>query len=240
MKRTVEITKNSFFEIFSDAITLYELSSSEQKDHIKNTLAKSSLLSINYALEAAANSFLSSIEITQKLKNQIDRFSTLDKFDFTLQWHKETSLPRGVIQTQIIRELIDQRNSLVHPKIKSIIDDIDTTQGDYRPAYLHKSTSNSGSSKSKLSNISLDPEKYTDEDAFIALKALVNFLNIYVNDWWGIDLETSAILLMPSWNGSINASPILYEKNSLETILRHDHLLEIKFLGLHDILEQFA
>jgi len=87
----VEITKNSFFEIFSDAITLYELSVMEQKSHIKKTLAKSSILSINYALEAAANSFLSSIEITQKLKGQIDRFSTLDKLDYTLQWHKETA-----------------------------------------------------------------------------------------------------------------------------------------------------
>ncbi|MBK5144547.1 hypothetical protein I2494_12605 [Budviciaceae bacterium BWR-B9] len=240
MKRTVEITKNSFFEIFSDAITLYELSAAEQKPHIKNILAKSSLLSINYALEAAANSFLSSIEVTQKLKSQFDRFSTLDKFDFTLQWHKETSLPRGVIQTQIIKELIDQRNALVHPKVTSIMDVIETTSGEDKLAYLHQSTSDPESPKSKLSNISLVPERYTDKDALIALKALVNFLNSYVNDWWGIDLETSAILLMPSWNGSIQAKPILYERNSLETVLRHDHHLEIKFLGLHGIFEQFA
>lgn len=114
MKRKVEITKNSFFELFSDAITLYELSAATKKSHIKKTLAKSSVLSINYAIEAAANSFLSSIEITQKLKDQIDRFSSLDKFDYTLQWHKDISLPRGTTQTQIIKELIAQRNALVH------------------------------------------------------------------------------------------------------------------------------
>lgn len=240
MKRTVEITKNSFFEIFSDAISLYELSVAEQKDHVKATLAKSSLLSINYALEAAANSFLSSVEITPKLKDKIDRFSTLDKFDFVLQWHKETSLPRGVTQTQIIKELIDQRNALVHPKIKSITENIETIPSEGRPAYLHQSTSNPEPQKSRLSNISLDHESYTDNDALISLKALVGFLNSYVNDWWGIDLETSAILLMPSWRGSIQASPIMYERNSLETVLRHDHVLEIKFLELHGILEQFA
>ena len=94
--------------------------------------------------------------------------------------------------------------------------------------------------KSKLSNISLDPERYNDTDALIALKALVSFLNSYVNDWWGIDLETSAILLMPSWRGAIQASSIMYERNSLETVLRHNHDLEIKFLGLYGILEQFA
>lgn len=239
MIRTVEITKNSFFEIFSDAITLYELSVMEQKSHIKKTLAKSSILSINYALEAAANSFLSSIEMTQKLKGQIDRFSTLDKLDYTLQWHKETALPRGVIQTQIIRELLEQRNALVHPKIKLISDTIETTPSEGKTAYLHQSNGNFEAVKSKLSGISLDPEKYTDKDAFIAIKALVNFLNSYINDWWGIDLETSTILLLPSWNGSIQAQPIIYERDSLETVLRHDHDLRIKFIGLHGILEQF-
>lgn len=240
MKRTAKITKNSFFEIFSDAIILYELSAAEQNSHIKTTLAKSSILSINYALEAAANSFLSSVEITPKLKGKIDRLSTLDKFDFTLQWHKETSLPRGVIQTQIIKELIDQRHALVHPKIKSATEIIETTPGEGSHAYLHQSTGNPEPLKSKLSNISLEPEIYTEKDAFIALKAFVSFLNGYVNDWWGIDLETSAFLLMPSWDGSIQAGQIMYERNSLETVLRHVHDLEIEFLRFHGIFEQPA
>lgn len=207
MKRTVEITKNSFFEIFSDAITLYELSAAEQKEHIKTTLAKSSILSINYALEAAANSFLSSIEVTQKLKDQIDRLSTLDKFDVTLQWHKEISLPRGVIQAQIIKELIDQRHALVHPKIKSTTETIETKPSEGNPAYLHQSTGNPKLPKSKLSNISLDPERYNDTDALIALKALVSFLNSYVNDWWGIEKGDGFIYPEPQSPNKINLPP---------------------------------
>jgi len=239
VKRIVEITKNSFFELFSDAITLYELSVAAQKMNIKRTLAKSSVLSINYAIEAAANSFLSSIEITQKLKDQIDRFSTLDKFDYILQWHKDISLPRGSTQTQKIKELIVQRNALVHPKIKLFTDTIETKRSEGKIAYQHQSNSNSEKVKSNISGISIDPETYTDKDAFIAIKALVDFLNSYVTDWWAIDLETSAILLLPSWNGSIQAQSIIYDRNSLETILRHDHDLGIKFIGLHGILEQF-
>ncbi|MFP3339374.1 hypothetical protein R0J91_15465, partial [Micrococcus sp. SIMBA_131] len=45
-----------------------ELSALAQKSHVKKTLAKSSILSINYAVEAAANVCLPSIEIMQKLK----------------------------------------------------------------------------------------------------------------------------------------------------------------------------
>lgn len=237
MKRTVKITENSFFKIFSDAIILYELSAVEQKEHIKTTLAKSSILSINYALEAAANSFLSSVELTPQLKDKIDRFSTLDKFDFTLTWHKGSSLPRGAIQTQIIKELIDQRHALVHPKIKSTTENIETKSSEGKYAYLHQFANNPQPPKSKLSSISLDPKEYTDIDALIALKALVSFLNSYVNDWWGIDLKTSAILLMPSWNGSIQASSVMYERSSLETVLRYNYELEIKFLELYEILE---
>ncbi|UDV61647.1 hypothetical protein [Enterobacter hormaechei] len=59
MKRKVEITKNSFFELFSDAITLYELSVATQKTHIKKTLAKSSVLSINYDLPPRLDTTLS-------------------------------------------------------------------------------------------------------------------------------------------------------------------------------------
>ena len=240
MDRTVEITKNRFFEIFSDAVLLYEISLSECRVPAKAALAKSCILSVNYALEAAANSFLSTVEVTTALKNQIDRFSTLDKFDFVLQWHKDDSLPRGDTKTQIIKELIDRRNAAVHPKIESCSEDIATTVGSGSVGYVHQSKSGSENIPSKLSQISKAPEMYTDEDALLALKAVVNFLNSYVNDWWGIDIDTSALLLMPSWNGSINASNILYERDALETVVKHDKVLGIKFLGLHGILEQFV
>ena len=240
MNRTVEMRQNGFFKIFSDAITLYEISAAESSEHIKTTIAKASILSTNYALEAAANSCLSSVDITKKLKDEIDRLSTIDKFDFILQWHNKKSLPRGVIQTQAIKELISQRNALVHPKINSIKLNIKTKSGDVNYSYIHESIDESGTSKSKLSNISLDPDRYTEEDALIAVKVLVRFLNIYVNKWWGIDVEESANFLMPTWTGSIKAKSVMYERKSLETVLRNNDDLKIEFLGLYGILEQFA
>ncbi|MEE2000558.1 hypothetical protein QWY20_03765 [Alkalimonas sp. MEB108] len=240
MERTVEITKNRFFEIFSDAVLLYEISLSESRVSAKAALAKSCILSVNYALEAAANSFISTVEVTSSLKNQIDRFSTLDKFDFVLQWHKDSALPRGDTEVQVVKELIDKRNTAVHPKIETCSEGISTEVGSGSLGYVHKLKSGSESARNKLSKFSKAPDMYTDEDALVALKAVVNFLNSYVNDWWGIDIDTSALLLMPSWNGSINASNILYERDSLETVVKHDKVLGIKFLGLHGILKQFV
>lgn len=239
MNRSIEITDNTFFSIFSDAVLLYELASSELNENTKNTLAKSSILSVNYALEAAANSFLTSVEITPKIKDKIDKFSTLDKFDFVLQWHKNESLPRGEKETQIITKLIDQRNALVHPKVKKITKNVSTVAASENIAYYHKEIHNNLDEKCKVTKMSLRADLYSAEDSLIAIKSLVNFLNKYVGNWWGIDIEDSAILLMKTWNGSIEADPIMYQQHELEIVLRQNQELDIKFLDLYGILEQF-
>jgi hypothetical protein len=240
MNRSVEIIENKFFSIFSDAVLLYELASSETNKNTQNTLAKSSILSVNYALEAAANSFLTSIEISSKIKGNIDKFSTLDKFDFVLQWHKDESLPRGESETQIVQKLIDQRNELVHPKVKIVQQDVVTALGDEKIAYYHKALQNNSNEKCKVTKMALDSSQCSAEDALIAIKSLVNFLNKYIESWWGIDVESSAILLMKSWTGSVQANPIMYQKHELEIVLRHNKNLNVRFVGLYGILEQFA
>ena len=240
MNRSVEITDNTFFSIFSDAVLLYELASSECDKNTQNTLSKSSIMSVNYALEAAANSFLTSVEITSKIKDKIDKFSTLDKLDFVLQWHKDESLPRGEKETQIVKKLIDQRNSLLHPKVKTLKQEVSTVAGNDGIAYYHKALQDDSNEKCKITKMALNSEYYSAEDSLIALKSLVNFLNIYVETWWGIDVESSAILLMRSWNGSVQANSVMYQKHELEIVLKHNDKLGVRFVGLYGILEEFA
>jgi hypothetical protein len=240
MKRSVEITDNSFFSIFSDAVLLYDLASSESNEHVRNTLSTSSILSVNYALEAAANSFLKSVDINSKIGAQVDRFSTLDKFDFILQWHKDISLPRGDSETQIVKKLIEQRNQLVHPKVNVIQTDVVTSPGDDKVAYYHKAEDSDSNVKCKITKMSMNPSNYSPEDSLIALKSLVNFLNKLVESWWGIDVPTSEVLLMKSWNGSIQANPIMYNQDELKIVLKHNKALNIRFAGLYGILEGYA
>ncbi|WP_282114247.1 hypothetical protein [Pseudoalteromonas arctica] len=240
MKRSVEITDNSFFSIFSDAVLLYDLALSESNEHVRRTLSTSSILSVNYALEAAANSFLKSVDINSKISAQVDRFSTLDKFDFILQWHKDISLPRGDSETQIVKKLIEQRNQLVHPKVKVIKQDVVTSPGDDAVAYYHKADDSDSTEKCKITKMSLNTSNYCPEDSLIALKSLVNFLNKLVENWWGIDVPTSEILLMKSWNGSIQANPIMYDQNELKVVLKHNDILNIRFAGLYGILGKYA
>lgn len=180
MNRSVEITENSFFSILSDAVLLYDLATQESNKHIRSTLSKSSILSVNYALKAAANSFLTSINLNSKIKDQVDKFSTLDKFDFILQWHKNASLPCGDKVTQRVKKLIDQRNKLVHPKVRVITQEVITTSGNENIAYYRKAVHDESKEKCQVTKISTHPSVYSSEDSLIALKSLVNFLNKFV------------------------------------------------------------
>lgn len=239
MQRSVEITDNSFFSIFSDAVLLYDLALNERNNHVSRALSTSSILSVNYALEAAANSFLQTLDTNPKISAQIDRLPTLDKFDFILQWHKNSSLPRGGKEAQIIKKLIDQRNNLVHPKVKVIDQSVVTSVGDEKIAYYHRAENSDVVEKCNVTKMVVNPSDYTADDALIALKALVNFLNELVENWWGIDTETSAILLMKSWNGSVQTDPVMYDRNELEVVLKHNDVLKIRFVGLYGIIEQY-
>jgi hypothetical protein len=239
MKRSIEITNNSFFSIFSDAVLLYDLALSERDNNVSRALSTSSILSVNYALEAAANSFLQTLDTSSKISAQIDRFPTLDKFDFILQWHKDYSLPRGSKEVQIIKKLIDQRNDLVHPKVKIINLDVITSAGDEKMAYFHETENSDVTERCNVTKMVVNPSDYTADDALIALKSLVNFLNELIENWWGIDTEVSAILLMKSWNGSIQAKPVMYLRNELEVVLKHKDVLKIRFIGLDGIIDQY-
>ena len=129
MRREVTIWENNFVLIFTDAVMLYEAAAACENSDLNSAMAKASVLSVNCAVEAAANSFLQSIEINDKLSKELDKLKTLDKFDFILQWHTDKELPRGDAHIQAIAKMIGNRNTMVHPKVNSRKAVIETTLG---------------------------------------------------------------------------------------------------------------
>jgi hypothetical protein len=135
--------------------------------------------------------------------------------------------------------LIDQRNALVHPKVKVVQRDVETSVGNEKFGYYHKDLSNDTDSKCPVTKMAKSADQYSSEDALIAIKSLVNFLNKYIETWWNIDVNTSELLLMRTWNGSVQANPIMYLRHEIETVLKYNDILNIRFIGLYGILEQF-
>lgn len=232
INRKVSIEHVPFFSIFADAVALYDLAECEGQSHLASRLAKSSILSTNYALEAAANCFLESLELRSDMKKKIDRFSTLEKFDFILQWHTDNNLIKGDKAFQDINRLVNLRNALVHPKPNIINTEVasELLSSESKVSIKHKA--------SKSANGVL--QTFDANDALRAIRALVHFLNKYVLEWWNVSLEISTALLVSSWNGSTTADNYMYLTDDLEIVLKHESKFRIKFIGIHGILEQLG
>lgn len=237
MIREVSVRENNFLLIFSDAVLLYEAAVACENPELNSALAKSSVLSVNYAIEAAANSFLQSIIMTKGLREKIDRLPTLDKFDFVLQWHTDHHLVAGDSETQAVRNLIKNRDSMVHPKVSTRIMSVKSEMGQdsiIRHSTIKPEPKKGMDPKAKL--LGDDPELYTHEDAKAALQVMTSFLNAFV-DLWGVGFIVAETYLFQTWDGSINARQVMFRKDQITTLIRNDHFLNISFMGIHGMFK---
>ncbi|MGN7974866.1 hypothetical protein [Serratia sp. 22264] len=238
MIRKVTVHQNNFLLIFSDAVLLYEAAAACEDADLNNVLAKSSVLSVNYALEAAANSFLQSIEMSKALQEKIDKFSTVDKFDFVLQWHTGHYLNAGDSDVQAVRNLIKNRNAMVHPKVTTKLISVESDIGQdgiIRHSAVQPEHRKGHDLKPKL--LGSDPELYTHEDAKAALQVMTSFLNVFVH-WWGVGFKVAETFLFQRWDGSINARSVMFRKNHIISLIRNDHFLNIQFMGIHGMFNE--
>lgn len=236
MRREVTIWENNFVLIFTDAVTLYEAAVACDNSDLNSAMAKASILSVNCAIEAAANSFLQSIEINDKLSKELDKLKTLDKFDFVLQWHTDKELPRGDVHVQTIAKMIGNRNNMVHPKVNSRKVIIETSAGPSGIIHTEIKPPPKKGQDIKHKLLGGDFELYTDKDAKAALIAMTTFLNAFV-EYWGIGYEEAEKFLFQVWDGSINARPVMFRMNQIETLVRNDYFLNIQFMGVHGMIK---
>lgn len=237
MIREVSVRENNFLLIFSDAVLLYEAAIACENSDLNSALAKSSVLSVNYAIEAAANSFLQSINMTKGLQEKIDRLPTIDKFDFVLQWHTDHHLTAGDSEVQAVKSLIKNRDAMVHPKVTTRLISVESEVGQdctIRHSALKPEPKTGQDPKPKL--LGDDPELYTHEDAKAALQVMTSFLNKFVH-LWGIGFVVAENFLFQTWDGSINARQVMFRKDQITTLIRNDHFLNIHFMGIHGMFK---
>lgn len=236
MRREVTIWENNFVLIFTDAVMLYEAAVACENSDLNSAMSKASILSVNCAIEAAANSFLQSVEMSDKLSKELDKLKTLDKFDFVLQWHTDQELPRGDAHVQAIAKMISNRNNMVHPKVNSRKTTIETNEGPGGITHTEIKPQAKKGQDPKHKLLGENFELYTDQDAKAALIAMTTFLNAFV-EYWGIGYVEAEKFLFQVWDGSINARPVMFRENQIETLVRNDHFLRIQFMGVHGMLK---
>lgn len=231
-----EKTINRFFNIFTDAISLCEQSSINVNPKVRSTLARASILSTVTALEAAANSFIHHVELPSTLLDKVDRLSTIKKFDLILEIYAERKLPRGTIQVQGIEELINLRNSLVHPKVTKEVVNYSTS---YSNGFKHHTQSDIKSPTYSHTGIPKNSDKIEHNHALKSLKIFVEFMNFFILELWGISKDTSAIYLFDTWDGnSVGQKPYMCDLYCLNKMIEFTKVSEIKFIDLDYFQEQ--
>lgn len=191
MEREVVFHENRFITIVTDALMLYEAAEECVDSHARGALTRACVLSICFAIEAAANSFLQAVECDKQLMDKIDRFSTLEKFDFVMQWGQGQGLIKGESRFQEVEKLLRARNSMVHPKINKKIIKVKKSKDDNGRVVYTENNDRKTESDFHFSNV---------ESVRKAFKVMVNFLNAFVEEWWVGGRELAEQYLWPQFN----------------------------------------
>lgn len=110
----------AFFDLLADAAFQHRHAKQATDSFVMNRFARASILASALSVECAANCLIASLDLSKKLRNEIDKLSSIGKIDLYLQLRKIDGFDLGCNEVQKIAELINARNDHVHPKSSTI------------------------------------------------------------------------------------------------------------------------
>lgn len=167
-----------FLGHLADAVLLCELA--EQLPQLSfgrhGTLARASMMTAAFCVEAAANALLSPLDAPKFLLDVVDRLPVLDKFHFILFAVQPTrQFERGNRHAQEIHELFDLRSRFVHPRPQ----DREVTHRHLGDHTYHVRKQAPPTNHLKVPQ---SPEDWSTRDVIRVLRAISDFLDYFVLD----------------------------------------------------------
>jgi hypothetical protein len=167
-----------FIDLLCGAIKLSELSEQQKDDTFStNLFANQAIINCALAVECAANCCLEAFGFPSgRLRDNIDKFSCLDKYEFLLFMRDPSKkVDRGSASVQSIQELINLRDKYVHSKVKQL------------PMSFRKTDSNKYEFETEFGTtnilkIPLIASHWKAEHAVLALGKIVEFFNYFFLD----------------------------------------------------------
>jgi hypothetical protein len=194
-----------------------------------NRFARVSVTSAVLAIEAAANSCMARMEYPTIVLKQLDKLSTIDKYDALYTSRFAKNIDRGSAPFQAVAELFGFRNRYVHPKLAKIdvrisIDEKGSKTYE-KGADQQKKTSHLG--------IPFDFATWTGEHSRIAVKETILFFNHFFCDLCGLGKQECSALLSVFVKGAAGTATFLavHEAAVLRDV-EQTYGVEIKFLCL--------
>ena len=154
------------FTLLEDSVVLAMRSEAELDFEVGASLARSSVLTTTLFVEACANTCLDMLGLDSAFAGDVDRLSTLSKFDlFARLYRPQRKIDRSRHEVQGVVELKRLRDSFVHPKGQRVI-----------WYSLSSEESTSRSPRTKATNLPKIPSFCGHEDAPRAMIAAHSFL----------------------------------------------------------------
>lgn len=117
MKARAKYIHVGFIDLLSDAIYQHGMAAESNDDYIENRCCRASISASVLALECFANALLQSLDISKKLREDLDRLPSISKIETYLQiLRAKNNIDHGDNRIQKAKELIQIRNQFVHPK----------------------------------------------------------------------------------------------------------------------------
>jgi len=218
------VVQNQFCSLLADALFFLDLAAQavQRKEPIAEArFSKQVPLLAVMALEAAINAVLDGFVVSAKVRDQIDKFAILDKYDFFLTTQQtDQTLDRGSDEIQSVSELVAIRNRLVHPR-NSWLDSADS-----RASATTEVLQLNPLIKTRTAHLALPvlPGEWRYKEAEISLRKTVQFLNYYFREklaWPRNQCEIS--LCMRMHHPESHEVHVLFSEEHLSRFIQWNH-----------------
>jgi hypothetical protein len=213
----------NYLSLLNDSIVLLEMAQTRENILQEETLARASAVSSMLIPEVVANICIESLSLENSIYHEIDKLSTIGKFDYYLRVkHRGRKIDRGQRPIQELQELKKIRDMYVHPKKAKVTwtnYDDDSADGE--------------SEKTDLLKITKNMNMWYVEDAKIIMSSTHSFLCYFFKDLCKYSSKRVANLIfsvveIPGEEGG--AIPLMYE--STKTLLKQ-WSVDISYVGVY-------
>ena len=154
---------------------------------ISAAFSKTAILSSVFALEAAVNALIDSLELSKSKADDVDHWGIIEKYRFYFERRKPgQKFNRSAEEVKVISDLVEFRHRQVHSKLdlQPLHEEPD---GTYRYPQIETSPH---------LQIPFRPMFVESANALVALKAVDEFLERYLLDWCGMDTDEAMLFLL--------------------------------------------
>lgn len=162
-----------FFDLICDSIFHYRQSRDSSESYSMNRNARASIISSALSIECYANALIQDIQSSSDCFNDLDRLSPLSKIEMFFRMNGvEDNINYGDHRIQVIKELIQVRNSYVHSKSKTISTTMSLPEDGSTHWILPMELEGERYKSLKIPKSSMF---WNDDNAFAVLKAILQF-----------------------------------------------------------------